>query len=522
MAVDNAIEIVINFPKAKGCTHIADCDSLTTSIFMTLIRSSLESNRADELDELLTLLKPLILQHIRRASEPGASLGTKYDSPQDLIQCVPLETPDTGYGMKKVYQVFEQVLNLSVVTWHPGFLDKLYASTNPIGVVSDILLSLLNTNSHVFTVSPLLTLIEKKVGKSYAQLFGFDGEFAGGLTFPGGSWSNITSLHMARSELYPDTKTKGNCQHHFAVFTSEHSHYSVEKAAILLGMGSESVIKVSVTNDGAMDVEDLERRIVRAEERGLTPLYVNATAGTTVFGSFDPLEQISVVARRHGMWYHIDGSWGGNVIFSEKHKHKLRGSHLADSLTVNPHKLLGVPTTCSFLLVPDERVFQTANSLDAPYLFHNRHSEETFYDLADGTMGCGRRPDALKLYMGWLYYGKKGYEERINHAHEIAGYFAQKISENKQKFKLVSSNPPPALQVCFFFNKDGHFDDASVNTATTRDIVGKLHASGRFLIDYSPASGVAGGEFFRVVFNSPVVDSMLVDELYEAIVRLSE
>lgn len=484
---------------------------------MTKISCTLESNRVEELDQLLTELKPLILSHISKSSEPGASLG-KNVSPQELLKCVPLETPRTGYGTKRVYEVFEQVLENSVVTWHPGFLDKLYASTNPIGVVADILLSLLNTNSHVYTVSPILTLIEKKVSHSYAELFGFNGKFAGGLTFPGGSWSNITSLHMARSILYPQTKTHGNADHRFVIFTSEHSHYSLEKAAILAGMGSGSVIKVQVDANGCMDVEDLNNQVQLAKSKGFTPLYVNATAGTTVLGSFDPLEEISAIAKANNMWFHVDGSWGGNVIFSETYRHKLKGSHLADSLTVNPHKLLGVPTTCSFLLVPDDRTFQTANSLSAPYLFHNTHADDSFYDLADGTMGCGRRPDALKLYMSWMYYGSRGYEERINHAYELASYFANKVAQDTRRFKLISSNPPPALQVCFFFNKNGDFDDDEVNTQTTRKIANQLYNSGRFLVDYTPASGVDGGEFLRVVFNSPIVTSDHVDELYEAIV----
>ncbi|ONH67370.1 Acidic amino acid decarboxylase GADL1 [Cyberlindnera fabianii] len=487
---------------------------------MTKIKSQLEENRVQELDDLLTQIKPLILSHIAKASSANASVGPSF-SPRELSDIVPLETPEKGYGVSGVYELFEQVLNNSVVTWHPGFLDKLYASTNPIGVISDILLSLLNTNSHVFTVSPMVSLIEKKVSKSYAQLFGFDGKYAGGLTFSGGSWSNITSMHMARSMLFAETKTHGNDGKKFAIFTSSHSHYSVEKSAILLGMGSQAVFKVDVKSDGTMDVEDLERKIVKSVEDGWTPLYVNATAGTTVFGSFDPLEEIAAVAKKFKLWFHIDGSWGGNVVFSSKYRYKLKGSHLANSITTNPHKLLGVPTTCSFLLLPDERVFQTANSLSAPYLFHNREADDTFYDLADGTMGCGRRPDALKFYMGWMFYGSKGYEERINHAFEITGYFAGKISQDP-KFKLVSSNPPPCMQVCFFYNKDGDFSDEEKNTKTTRAIVKTLHESGRFLMDYSPAAGIEGGEFFRVVFVSPIVSSDIIDDLYDAILEVGE
>lgn len=485
---------------------------------MSLV-STLEVNRVSELDDLLTQLKPLILSYISDATEPGASVGAR-TTPQQLQALIPLETPEEGYGSAKVYELFKQVLDHSVVTWHPGFLDKLYASTNPIGVVSDLLLSVLNTNSHVYTVSPLLTLIEKKVGHSYAQLVGFQGEYSGGMTFPGGSWSNITSLHMARSTLYPETKTLGNAQHRFVIFTSGHSHYSLEKAAILAGFGSGSVIKINVDGQGCMDVKDLELRIIESKQRGLTPLYVNATAGTTVLGSFDPLLEISHIAQRHRLWFHVDASWGGNVVFSDKYKFKMNGSQLADSVTVNPHKMLGVPTTCSFLLLPDERVFQTANSLSAPYLFHNTHSDETFYDLADGTMGCGRRPDALKLYMGWLYYGKRGYAERIDHAFDIARYFSDKINGD-DRFKLVSSNPPPALQVCFYYSSDVEFDNPELNTETTRRIVGELHRSGRFLVDYSPAKGFPG-EFFRVVFISPMLDAKFIDELYEAIISYQQ
>ncbi|KAH3666402.1 hypothetical protein WICMUC_005670 [Wickerhamomyces mucosus] len=488
---------------------------------MTKISSRLEINRVAELDQLLTQLKPLILKHISDSSLPNASLGSKL-SPQELAKRIKLDIPEKGYGQEGVYGIFENVLKNSVVTWHPGFLDKLYASTNPIGIISDLLLSLLNTNSHVYTVSPILTLIEKKVGKEYASLFGYNGQFAGGLTFSGGSWSNITSLHIARSILKPETKSKGNGNNKYAIFTSKHSHYSVEKAAILLGFGSDSVFKINVDSNGIMDINDLEIQISKSISNGYIPLYINSTAGTTVFGSFDPFEEISKIAKKYKLWHHIDGSWGGNVIFSSIYKYKLKGSNLADSITANPHKLLGVPTTCSFLLLPDERIFQTANSLKAPYLFHNDQSNDTFYDLADGTMGCGRRPDALKFYLGWYYYGTEGYKERIDHAFELAGYFANKLAQNPNKFKLISTNPPPALQVCFYFNKDGEFKDKDLNTKITREIVGKLHESGRFLIDYSPADGVDHGEFFRVVFVSPNVDSDLIDELYDSIIKIGD
>ena len=110
---------------------------------------------------------------------------------------------------------------------------------------------------------------------------------------------------------------------------------------------------------------ELRSAVARAFREGFAPFYVNAGAGTTVLGSYDPFEEISDVCARYGLWMHVDGSWGGSAVFSETHKSKLRGVHRADSVTVNPHKMLGVPVTCSFLLTGDLRRFSKAMGLKA-------------------------------------------------------------------------------------------------------------------------------------------------------------
>ncbi|EGW31297.1 uncharacterized protein SPAPADRAFT_61865 [Spathaspora passalidarum NRRL Y-27907] len=491
------------------------------------ISSDLESRRVEELDRLLTLLKPRILQYVESADPQSAnynptSLGT-YHEPEFLKQKI-LNGDDLAEKCSEdeLFNVIDKVLEYSVNTWNPGFLDKLYASNNPIGVVSDIILSMLNTNSHVYTVSPVLSVIENYIGRKYARLFYTkDQETCGGLTFAGGSWSNVTSLQIARSMRFPDTKVKGNQGYKFAIYTSKHSHYSVEKAAILLGLGSENVFKIDVNAVGTMDVAKLRETIATTKSQGYTPLYINATAGTTVFGSFDPFTEIAAVAKEFGVHFHIDGSWGGNVIFSSKYRGRLAGCELADSITVNPHKMLGIPNTCSFLLLPHVAHFQTAMSLQAPYLFHGRESGEENYDLADGTMGCGRRSDAFKFYMGWLYYGTAGFEARVNHAFTIMEYFVARISADS-RFELVGSskeNLPQCLQVCFYYHPSCGCD----NTKVTRFISRELHKMGKYLVDFSPnADGSDKGEFFRVVFNSPILTNDVIDDLIDSIVKVGE
>ncbi|TQN71141.1 L-aspartate decarboxylase dtxS4 [Colletotrichum shisoi] len=470
--------------------------------------------RAEEVDDLLEAVKGLIVPYIRVADEAAgqkAGGNTSVDiegvprnvlvdthKPEALAEKLKLSLPEgDGLGKEGLLDVMRKILSYSVNTWDQGFMDKLYASNTPVGVVSDLLLSVLNTNLHVYQVSPALSIIEKITARKFADLFGFTGPRAGGVTCQGGSSSNLTSLVVARSALYPETKISGNGSHDFVIFTSAHGHYSVEKSALTCGLGASSVWAVPIDAAGRMIPEALRELVVRAKAEGKTPLYVNSTAGTTVMGSYDPFEEISAICKEFGLWFHIDASWGGSVIFSEKQRAKLKGSHLADSLTVNPHKMMNVPVTCSFLLTPDEKVFHKANTLPAGYLFHNVDETEDVWDLADLTLQCGRRGDSLKLALAWIYHGAGGFERQIDHAFSLAEHLATLV-EQSSDFVLVSSNPPPCLQVCFYYAPNGQLaKDAETNTRRTSQMTLKLIERG-FMIDYAPGEQ---GSFFRVVVN---------------------
>jgi glutamate decarboxylase len=233
-------------------------------------------------------------------------------------------------------------------------------------VVSELILAVLNTNVHVYQVSPVLTLVEKHTTRKLAGLFGLNGEHAGGISQPGGSASNQTSIVIARNILFPETKTKGNGHHRFVLFTSAHGHYSLEKAAQMFGFGSEAVWSVPVDDFGSMIPSEMEKLVVQARSEGYTPFYVNATAGTTVLGSFDPFHAVADICEREGLWLHVDGSWGGSVVFSDSlRRGRLDGVERANSIAINPHKMLGAPMTCSFLLAKDLRQFHKANTLPA-------------------------------------------------------------------------------------------------------------------------------------------------------------
>jgi glutamate/tyrosine decarboxylase-like PLP-dependent enzyme len=490
--------------------------------------------------------------HHRKNAKPSL---VDYHSPSSLQPLLPLDLPTTGLGPSGFVSALRPILAYSVNTFSPGFLDKLYSSSNAPGIAADLILSVLNTNVHVYQVSPVLTLAEKYTTKALASLFGLTGPRAGGISVQGGSASNMTSIVIARNTLYPASKIHGNAHNgrQLVLFTSAHGHYSIEKAAQACGFGSAAVMPVPVNSfTGSMLPSALESLILTAKSHGKTPFYVNATAGTTVLGSFDPFSEIAAIARKYGMWLHIDASWGGPFIFSSKLKHKLRGAELADSAAINTHKMMGVPITCSFLLAKDLRQFHLANTLPAGYLFHSNedgdkpngaggdldHEVEEAYssaeeeekewkephDLADLTLQCGRRGDSLKLFLSWQYYGSAGYAAQVENAYATATYLADLVEAHPDAI-LVSENPPPCLQVCFYFAPGGRMvfgngegqiglnmssaQGGSESKATGRynsmvtERITKVLVARGFMIDFAPAleRREADGKFFRVVVN---------------------
>jgi glutamate decarboxylase len=368
-----------------------------------------------------------------------------------------------------------------------------------------MLLSILNTNSHVYTVSPALTVVEKYTGKRLAYEFGLRESVSGGVTCPGGAQSNATAMLVARNIRFPQVVTDGvaSLSKPLAVFTSSASHYSMVSAAQNLGLGGKSVRKVATIND-AMDPEALDKEMQKAVDEGHIPFYVGATAGTTVRGAYDDLRAIAAVAKKYGAWLHVDACWGGGAIFSSTHKHKLDGSELADTIAINPHKMLGVPLTCSFLLGRDLRTFVVANRLEAGYLFHgdaelaqsdgsttngqaqpngvgeededwrnsarilNAPHPDKVTDMAQFTSQCGRRPDALKLYAHWRYYGTDGIGKHIDIAFQGAKTVVDLVRQSTT-LSAVEAGDPPCAQACFYYS--GTKGNLGPEKRITREIV---------------------------------------------------
>ena len=489
-----------------------------------------DNARVEEISSLLTQVQDLIRPFFEAADNDADALAEghglqilgggprtvliEHHAPAKLSSLLNLATSSKEPGAKDLLTAVSDVLKYSVNTSSPGFLDKLYSSPSPPGLAADLIISALNTNVHVYGCSPALTLIEKHVGKELASLFGLEGAQAGGVTVPGGAAGNTTAMLVARNVRFPRIKEDGLAAlpKKLAIFTSDAAHYSISTAAQTLGLGSKCVRKVSSKNE-AMNSEALEHAIQQSIADGAIPFLISATSGTTVRGAYDDLKAIGELASKYNAWFHIDACWGGGAAFSSKLRHKLAGSDLADSIAFNPHKMLGVPLTTSWLLGRDLRTFWAANRLEAGYLFHHdsenaqvsavapeadisndKHDDtenpnwrtspwvvgapqvDNVYDLAQFVPACGRRPDALKMYLHWRYYGTEGIAKHVEAS--FAG--ARKVIElvkASSVLTVVGEDEPPCAQACFFYN--GSTGKLGMQKKITRSIVEKLLKIGR-------------------------------------------
>ncbi|KAI9503850.1 pyridoxal phosphate-dependent transferase [Coemansia spiralis] len=452
-------------------------------------------------EELRTLLKTatnVFADYVARCQSAQAPILTQA-SGDELSERFSQLGPKTA----NIWHDISEITATATNTWSDRFLFKLYAAPTPIGVVAETLLAVLNNNAHVFQASPVGAVLEAAVVRELARLAGFP-ETTGGLTFPGGSYSNIHALMIARNTKFPEIKTKG-ISAPLVVFTSAHAHYSIEKAAVAAGIGLDNVVKVPVDAGGRMDARALEQLVQSAAG---VPFFVNATMGTTVLGAFDQLEEIARVCQRHQLWLHLDGSWGGPLgLFADPAVFSYSMAPV-DSLTINPHKLLGIPLQCSILLVRHGlHTMKSALGLSADYLFH---SDSDKWDVGDATLGCGRRPDAIKLWVAWRYHGSAYFTGRVNHARRMALQMAEMVKvRSSGLWRLVCE--PASTCVCFWFVPRGAARGVDERWGrVTRAICERVNREGRVLIDYAAVDLPYGQPaaqplpaFFRIPLNSP-------------------
>eukprot|EP00111_Clytia_hemisphaerica_P010942 TCONS_00032061-protein len=281
-------------------------------------------------------------------SNDRTSTVVDFKNPEQLAELVDLEIKRSGDTLEQMELHADQILKYSVKGAHPRFFNQLWSGIDPIVLCGDWLSSTTNTPMLTYEIAPIQLLIEQQVLSTMKSLTGFTN--GDGLFLPGGSMCNGMAIHLARYKHCPDIKKTGlSGFKSLIIYVSEECHYSFIKWASLLGIGSDNVVKIK-TDDltGKMRMDDLTNQIEASLKKGYQPLMVVATAGTTVGGAYDPMNEIADICAHHKLWFHVDGAWGGSALMSEKYKHLMVGCDRADSMTWDPHKMIGITATMFF------------------------------------------------------------------------------------------------------------------------------------------------------------------------------
>ncbi len=364
--------------------------------------------------------------------------------PDHLRREIDLSLGDIPSSFELMEKTLESIRTQSVSTHSPYFMNQLFSGVSPETKLAENFLTEIKTTMATYEVSPVLTVIEKTVIESLGHLFGWTSNETDGVAVPGGSAGNFMALHCARQKSYPDLRKTGLIGHHrFRVFTSKESHYSLKKACVVLGLGEDALIQVDVDKLGRMCPKDLETKIEQEIQLGATPLMINVTSGTTVLGSFDPINEISKVSQKYNLWLHLDSAWGGPAIFHSGLKKYFDGSESADSISFDAHKLLGATLTSSFFLTRHPKILLEANDVSGgDYLFHQ---DEPIWDLGKKSWQCGRRPEAFLFWILWKTHGANGFQEMIERLISVRD---QSVTWIKKQGRLELVADPQFLNVC--------------------------------------------------------------------------
>ncbi|MFF5502353.1 pyridoxal phosphate-dependent decarboxylase family protein [Streptomyces roseolus] len=328
-----------------------------------------------------------------------------------VIDAVDLDRPlgDASAALDELEDVY---LRDAVYFHHPRYLGHLNCPVVIPAVLGEAVLSAVNSSLDTWDQSAGGTLIERKIVDWTTGRIGL-GPLADGVFTSGGTQSNLQALLIAREEAGTDDLSK------LRIFSSECSHFSVQKSAKLLGLGRDAVVSIPVDKSKRMQSVVLAAELEACRAEGLVPMAIVATAGTTDFGSIDPLPEIAALAEEYGAWMHVDAAYGCGLLASLKRRHLLDGIEHADSVTVDYHKSFFQPVSSSAVLVRDRATLRHA-TYHADYLNPLRTVAEQIPNQVDKSLQTTRRFDALKLWMTLRVMGADGIGELFDEVCDLA------------------------------------------------------------------------------------------------------
>lgn len=423
--------------------------------------------------------------------------------------------PGTGRGLDNLWDRVGKVISDSVMVTHPNTIAHLHCPPLIIAQAAEVVINALNQSMDSFDQAPAATVLEEKVVAWLCREVGL-GTQADGVFTSGGTQSNYMGLLLARDSC---VEKNWNCSvqsqglpaeaRRLRILCSEVAHFTVEKSAAQLGLGTQAVVRVATDQSFRMQPEMLRTALADLRRRDLIPMAIVGTAGTTDFGSIDPLAEIASPAHDAGAWFHVDAAYGSALLFSACHRDLLKGIELADSISMDFHKLFWQPISCAAFLLRDASQFQYMK-MNANYLNPEIHEAMGIPNLVTRSVATTRRFDALKIWVSLQALGRKKLGQMIDATIDLASH-AAKFIRNHEQLELIHE---PVLGCVVFRYRPANtaIDSSALNTQVRQ----RLFEKGLAVIGHTM---VHGKQCLKLTCMNPTVSKEQIEGLLRLIVK---
>merc|ERR1711962_744354 len=489
------------FPVASG----PDCEETTSKFLYAIVE--------------------ILLDFINQSNDRDGQV-LDFHHPSQITKAMDFALSEQGLDLEQLVVDCRTALRYQVKTGHPHFFNQLSQGLDIVSMAGEWLAATANANMFTYEIAPVFIMMEHTVLLKMREVIGW--EEGDSILAPGGSISNMYAVIIARHKQFPEHKQKGMraIPAQLICYTSKHSHYSLKGAASTVGLGLDNCREVPVDGRGRMEPCCLRKIIEEDKAKGFLPFCVNCTAGTTVIGAFDPINAIADICEEHNIWLHIDAAWGGGLLMSKTHRpSRFAGVERADSLTWNPHKLMGTLLQCSTFHLREKGILADCNTMAARYLFQQDKHYDVSYDTGDKVIQCGRHNDIFKFWLQWRSRGMKGFERQINRLMELTEYQVEKMKECPEKWHLITPEPE-CTNVSFWYipnrlrnEKRDHWWQEECGKATAK-LKGRMMKVGSMMISYQPLGELPN--FFRSIISNQAQTEADIDFMLEELDRLGK
>ncbi|NOX67321.1 MAG: amino acid decarboxylase [Chlorobi bacterium] len=433
--------------------------------------------------------------------------------PGDIKRSLPSSPPEQSEDFDKIISDLNNIIMPGVTHWnHPKFMAYFNSTSSSAGIFAELLSGAFNTNGMVWKSNPASTELEEVTLDWLRQMIGLPEDFWG-IIYDLASSSSMHAIIAARENIEGySIREKGfggvKDMPRLRLYSSEQAHSSIDKGAILAGVGLEGIRKIPVDDQFRMIPSELERAIKEDRENGWLPFCVVATVGTTSTTSIDPVNEIAVITQKENLWLHVDAAHAGIAAIVPEMQKILKGSEHADSIVVNPHKWMFMPIDISVLFTKRKEILKRAFSLVPEYLKTDEDNEAT--NFMDYGIQLGRRFRALKLWFVIRYFGREGLIKIIREHLRLAQNLKTLIDGDPHFERLA---PVPLSTICFHAVHPKFNDVESLNKFN-KELMDRLNNTGEVFLSHTILNGIFT---IRIVISGLRTEERHVNEVWDLI-----